>query len=78
MNYAGYDNPRVQEIFVELNTLADQSSRAALFTELQEILAADVPWLVLAQPNFDLPVSARVSNWVQPVDGLFRLYYLDT
>ncbi len=78
LNYAGYDNPRVQEIFVELNTLADQSSRAKLFTELQDILADDVPWLVLAQPNFDLPVSARVSNWVQPVDGLFRLYYLET
>ena len=76
LNYAGYDNPRVQEIFLELNKLADISARAVLFKELQGILANDVPWLVLAQPNFDLPVSSRVSNWVQPVDGLFRLEYL--
>ncbi|HIN60180.1 MAG TPA: ABC transporter substrate-binding protein [Gammaproteobacteria bacterium] len=76
LNYAGYDNPRVQEIFGELNKLADTSARAVLFEELQGILATDVPWLVLAQPNFDLPVSSRVSNWVQPVDGLFRLQYL--
>jgi len=76
LNYAGYDNPRVQEIFLELNKLADTSARAVLFKELQGILAKDVPWLVLAQPNFDLPVSSRVSNWVQPVDGLFRLEYL--
>ena len=76
LNYAGYDNPRVQEIFLELNTLADTAARAVLFEELQGILAVDVPWLVLAQPNFDLPVSSRVSNWVQPVDGLFRLQYL--
>jgi peptide/nickel transport system substrate-binding protein len=76
LNYAGYDNARVQEIFLELNSLADDSARAVLFEELQGILANDVPWLVLAQPNFDLPVSSRVSNWVQPVDGLFRLEYL--
>jgi len=76
LNYAGYDNARVQEIFLELNSLADDSARAVLFEELQGILANDVPWLVLAQPNFDLPVSSRVSDWVQPVDGLFRLEYL--
>ena len=66
----------MQEIFLELNKLADISAREVLFKELQGILANDVPWLVLAQPNFDLPVSSRVSNWVQPVDGLFRLEYL--
>ena len=76
LNYAGYDNPRVKQIFLELNKLADKNARAVLFRELQGILAADVPWLVLAQPNFDLPVSSRVSGWVQPVDGLFRLHYL--
>lgn len=77
LNYAGYDNPRIVEIFQTLNRTSDQAARHALFAEVQAILAADVPWLVLAQPNFDLPVSSGVSGWVQPVDGLFRLRYLD-
>jgi len=77
LNYAGYDNPRIVEIFQTLNRTSDKAARNTLFTEVQEILAQDVPWLVLAQPHFDLPVSAGVSGWVQPVDGLFRLRYLD-
>ena len=77
LNYAGYDNPRIVEIFQTLNRTSDKAVRDSLFAEAQEILAADVPWLVLAQPHFDLPVSAGVSGWVQPVDGLFRLRYLD-
>ena len=77
LNYAGYDSPRIGEIFRTLNGTSDKAARNALFAEVQEILANDVPWLVLAQPNFDLPVSAGVSGWVQPVDGLFRLRYLD-
>ena len=77
LNYAGYDNPRIVEIFQTLNRTSDKAARNVLFTEAQEILARDVPWLVLAQPHFDLPVSSGVSGWVQPVDGLFRLRYLD-
>ena len=77
LNYAGYDSPRIVEIFQTLNTTSDRAARNVLFAEVQEILAKDVPWLVLAQPHFDLPVSSGVSGWVQPVDGLFRLRYLD-
>ena len=77
LNYAGYDSPRIVEIFQTLNRTSDRAARNTLFAEVQEILAKDVPWLVLAQPNFELPVSAGVSGWVQPVDGLFRLRYLD-
>ena len=77
LNYAGYDNARVQEIFLTLNKTSDQATRAELFAETQDILAKDIPWLVLAQPDFDLPVSSDVSGWVQPVDGLIRLRFLE-
>jgi peptide/nickel transport system substrate-binding protein len=77
LNYAGYDSPRLVEIFQVLNKTSDMATRHTLFDEVQTILARDVPWLVLAQPHFDLPVAASVSGWVQPVDGLFRLRYLD-
>ncbi|MEQ8248092.1 MAG: ABC transporter substrate-binding protein [Alphaproteobacteria bacterium] len=77
LNYAGYDSARIVEIFQTLNKTSDMATRNRLFDEVQTILARDVPWLVLAQPHFDLPVAASVSGWVQPVDGLFRLRYLD-
>jgi peptide/nickel transport system substrate-binding protein len=77
LNYAGYDSPRLVEIFQTLNKTSNMATRNTLFDEVQTILARDVPWLVLAQPHFDLPVAASVSGWVQPVDGLFRLRYLD-
>ena len=38
--------------------------------------AADVPWVILCQPNFNLPVREQVAGWVQPMDGLARLRYL--
>jgi peptide/nickel transport system substrate-binding protein len=78
LNYANYDNPRVNAIFSELNGLLDEDARQSLFAEVQEILAEDCPWLVICQPNFGLPVAGNISGWVQPVDGLFRLRYLET
>lgn len=76
LNYADYTNPRVQEIFESAPEVTDPADREALWLEVQEELAQDVPWLVIAQPNFNLPVRERVGGWVQPVDGLWRLRYL--
>ena len=77
LNYANYDNAEVNELFGQLNGLLDPAARQEIFMRVQEILADDVPWLVLCQPNFGLPVSGSISGWVQPVDGLFRLRYLE-
>ena len=76
LNYANYDNPEINEAFAALNGELDMDKRMDLFAKVQEALAADVPWLMLAQPNFVLPVASSVAGWVQPVDGLFRLRYL--
>jgi peptide/nickel transport system substrate-binding protein len=75
-NIANYTNARIEEIGATLRTTSDTAARNKLFAEAQTILAADVPWLVLCQPNFDLPVSAGLAGWVQPVDGMMRLKYL--
>lgn len=76
LNYASYKNPAIDEIGVKLHTTVDAAGRQALIDQAQAILAADVPWLLLGQPNFELPVRAGLAGWVQPVDGLFRLRYL--
>lgn len=76
LNYASYDNPNVQAIYDQAAATTDEDERQRLFAELQAILAEDVPWLMLAQPDFNLPVRAGIEGWVQPVDNLFRLQYL--
>ncbi len=76
LNHANYTNPEVEQIYTESHTTVDETARLALWTRVQEILAEDVPWVVVCQPNFNLPVRENVSGWVQPMDGLARLRYL--
>jgi peptide/nickel transport system substrate-binding protein len=77
LNYAGYINPEIDQIFADSHTITDEAERLALWERVQEILAEDVPQAVICQPSFNLPVRDSVSGWVQPVDGLFRLQYLE-
>jgi peptide/nickel transport system substrate-binding protein len=76
LNYSNYISPQIETIFAKSHTLSDQTQRLALWKQVQDVLATDVPWLVLCQPNFNLPVRKGITGWVQPVDGLFRLRYL--
>ncbi|ROO59280.1 peptide/nickel transport system substrate-binding protein [Micromonospora sp. Llam0] len=76
LNYSNYVNPELEEIYERSHTVVDPAERNELWLRVQEILAADVPWVILCQPNFNLPVREAVSGWVQPMDGLARLRYL--
>ena len=71
-------NPEIEDIFTTSHTTTDEAARMDMWARVQEILAEDVPQAVIAQPSFNLPVRSTVSGWVQPVDGLFRLQYLET
>ena len=76
LNYSNYSNPEIEQIYEKSHTTVDTGARNALWKRVQEILAADVPWVVICQPNFNLPVRESVAGWVQPMDGLARLRYL--
>ncbi|MCX4472605.1 ABC transporter substrate-binding protein [Micromonospora sp. NBC_01655] len=76
LNYSNYSNPEIEKIYEQSHTTVDQAARGRLWKRVQEILAADVPWVVVCQPNFNLPVRDDVAGWVQPMDGLARLRYL--
>lgn len=75
-NFSNYSNPTIEQIFAKSHTITDTSQRLALWQTVQEVLAKDVPGLVVCQPNFLLPVRSGVAGWVQPVDELARLEYL--
>ncbi|MER5646858.1 ABC transporter substrate-binding protein [Streptosporangium sp. NPDC002524] len=76
LNYSNYVNDEIEKIFEDSHTVVDEAERAKLWLRVQEILAGDVPWVVVCQPNFTLPVREEVAGWVQPMDGLARLRYL--
>lgn len=76
LNYANYSNATVDADVEASHTLTDPAEREALWAEVQEQFATDVPVIPLAQPNYNLPVRDTVSGFVQPVDGLLRMKYL--
>lgn len=78
LNYSNYTNPEIEQIYEQSHTTVDEAARRQLWTRVQQILAADVPWVIICQPNFNLPVREEVAGWVQPMDGLARLRYLTT
>ena len=57
-NYGGYRNPRVDELLDELATLLDEEPRRAIWAELQQIYARDLP---------ALPLYFRADAHVWPV-----------
>jgi peptide/nickel transport system substrate-binding protein len=76
LNYSNYSSPAITKLYNLSAHTANQAKRLGYFHQMQAILAKDVPWLMLGQPNFALPVRSNIKGWVQPVDGLFRLRYL--
>jgi peptide/nickel transport system substrate-binding protein len=76
LNYSNYTNPELEEIYTKSHTTVEDAARQQLWAQAQTILAADVPWVIICQPNFNLPVREKVAGWVQPMDGLARLRYL--
>lgn len=75
-NFANYSNPQIESLFAQSHTVTDQAKRLTMWKQVQDVLATDVPGLVICQPNFQLPVRKGVTGWVQPVDALARLEYL--
>ena len=76
LNYANYKSTAMDEIATKLHGTADPAGREALFAEAQALLAADVPWLLLGQPNFNLPVRTASLAGCSRSTGCSRLRYL--
>ncbi|MBU2663793.1 ABC transporter substrate-binding protein [Actinoplanes bogorensis] len=76
LNYANLNNAELEDIYTKSHTTVDEAARLQLWAQVQTILAAQVPAVMICQPNFNLPVREKVSGWVQPMDGLARLRYL--
>lgn len=76
LNYSNYVNPTIEKIFTKLHTTTNTAARMKMFHQVQKILGSDVPWLVLGQPNYRVPVRSGVSNFVITPDQLARFRYM--
>jgi peptide/nickel transport system substrate-binding protein len=76
LNYSNYVNPTIEKLFGRLHTTTDKAKRMQMFRQAQQILGRDVPWLVLGQPNYRLPVRSGVSNFVITPDQLARFRFM--
>ena len=76
LNYSNYVNPTIERIFAKLLKTTNETKRLRMSRQVQQILGRDVPWLVLGQPNYRLPVRAGVSNFVLTPDQLARFRYM--
>ncbi|HLW61074.1 MAG TPA: ABC transporter substrate-binding protein [bacterium] len=71
-NYAGYVNPKVQELLDAARLLNDMGQRTRAYGEVTKILADDLPYLWTHFPKEYKLVSTRVHGFVQVPDGMMR------
>ena len=65
-NGSHYSNERVDELFAAGQATADQAERKEIYTELAQILNADLPWIFLWSPNSLYAVSNRLVGFEAP------------
>jgi peptide/nickel transport system substrate-binding protein len=58
-NIAFYRNPAVDALLIAAQAATDEASRSKLYAEVQELVAADAPWVPLA--HSELVVAARAE-----------------
>lgn len=61
-NASGYCNPELDEIFAEAAQETDEAARVALYHQVQEILAEDVPHLWLWDRHYPIAFNAKLSG----------------
>jgi len=74
LNYAGYANPRVQELLDSARAEYDMGKRRAVYGQVTKILTADAPWVPLYFPKEFKLVSPKVQGFVDQPDGMMRFH----
>lgn len=68
-NKSGYSNPRVDELLDEARTVSDVTVRKALYDEVQQILAEEVPAFFMISIDRYTAHSDRVRGYQDMIDG---------
>ncbi len=73
MNYSKFSNAKVESLLAEGRLVTDKNSRANVYKEIQGILASELPWVFLIQPDLLVAHSVNVENIKQANQNLTGL-----
>ncbi|MCY4640616.1 MAG: ABC transporter substrate-binding protein [Chloroflexi bacterium] len=76
-NWIDYQNPRVNELILEIRRTGDAGRRRALIHETQRIVAEDQPWAFIAQPDFLVAHRRGLQGFAWRSRSGNRLAYYD-
>jgi peptide/nickel transport system substrate-binding protein len=72
LNWAGYSNPRVDEILDKTREVSDQAERKKLYSEMTKLLLDDCPWQFMVHPVEPKAFSPKVQGYDPVPDGMMR------
>lgn len=76
-NWIDYQNPRINDLILEIRRTADPERRRELIHETQRIVAGDQPWAFIAQPDFLVAHRAGLEGFAWRSRSGNRLAYYD-
>jgi peptide/nickel transport system substrate-binding protein len=65
-NGSHYSNPRVDELLIEGQATKDLDERQRIYTEIAQILNADLPWIYLWSPNSIYGLTDDLQGFAPP------------
>ncbi len=71
--WSNYDNPKAIALVHEAEAEYDTKKRAALYAQIQKIVAEDAPFVALDYPPYIYAVSNRVNGFAVNPGGAYRL-----
>ena len=69
LNYAGYKNPRVDELIVRIRDEYDFDTQVALTHEVHRLIAEDQPFTFLYEPTEPIVIDKRIVRVEHGADG---------
>jgi peptide/nickel transport system substrate-binding protein len=72
LNWAGYSNPKADEILDKTREISDQAQRKQLYSDLTRLLLDDCPWLFIVHPIEPKAFSPKLQNYDPVPDGMMR------
>jgi peptide/nickel transport system substrate-binding protein len=61
-NFDNYANSEIVSLFEDARTTADPNARAAKVAQVEKLMATDLPWIPMVQPEVDLITSNNLSG----------------
>jgi peptide/nickel transport system substrate-binding protein len=71
--WSNYDNPKAIALVHEAESEYNNTKRAALYAQIQEIVAEDAPFVALDYPPYIYAVSDKVNGFKVNPGGAYRL-----